>query len=35
MLWNETPLLLLKDPIVLPDFLMTNHTTFLTKVVSF
>ncbi|KAI6191605.1 Cation transporter family protein [Aphelenchoides bicaudatus] len=34
MLWNEIekPLLLLKDPIVLPDFLLSNYTTYLTKV---
>lgn len=36
MRWNEIehPLLLLKDPIELPDFLLSNHSTYLTKVVS-
>jgi hypothetical protein len=28
----EKPLLLLKEPIVLPDFLLTNYSTYLTKV---
>lgn len=34
MRWAEIehPLLLLKDPIALPDFLLSNYTTYLTKV---
>ncbi|KAI6244136.1 Neur-chan-LBD domain-containing protein [Aphelenchoides fujianensis] len=34
MLWAriEKPLLLLKEPIMLPDFILSNYSTFLTKV---
>jgi hypothetical protein len=35
MQWSEIapPFLLLKDPIVLPDFILSNYSTYMSKVV--